>query len=233
MLTSSPLNFSFNPQAVDTASSPFVFSLVNTGGTALTISSITESPQFFASFPSGQGLPITLQPNGGSANLQVVFIPNATGQQTGTIKLFNSTNASPLTLNVSGTGVAAPVTTGNIQINATFNGSPWNGTLAYTLTGPESYTGGTAPNTYYDLVPGAYTAAYTQAGPFGATFTGITSSALQTLTAGATLTYTLNFTGANTFSVGDTTPTSAVVGAGASTQFGIFACILTLSLIHI
>jgi hypothetical protein len=227
LLTSSPLNFSFNPQAVDTASSPFVFSLVNTGGTALTISSITESPQFFASFPSGQGLPITLQPNGGSANLQVVFIPNATGQQTGTIKLFNSTNASPLTLNVSGTGVAAPVTTGNIQINATFNGSPWNGTLAYTLTGPESYTGGTAPNTYYDLVPGAYTAAYTQAGPFGATFTGITSSALQTLTAGATLTYTLNFTGANTFSVGDTTPTSAVVGAGASTQFGIFACILT------
>ena len=227
VLTSSPLNFTFNSENVDTASAPVVFWLVNTGGTALTISSIIESPQFFASLLNGQGLPLTLQA-GGSANMQVVFVPNATGQQTGTIKLFNSTNASPLTLNVSGTGVTAPVTTGNIQINATFNGAPWTGGVYYNLTGPESYTGGTAPNTYYNTAPGAYTVAYAQAGgPFSATFTGVTPSATQTLTAGATLTYTLNFAGSNTFAVGDTTPTSAVMGAGTSTQFAIQLCILT------
>ena len=226
VLSSSPLNYTFNSQTVDTASAPEVFSLVNTGGSALTISSIIESPQFFASFLNGQGLPLTLQP-GGSANLQVVFIPNATGPQTGTIKLFNSTNASPLTLNLAGTGVAAPVTTGNIQINATFNGTPWTGGVYYNVTGPESYTGGAAPNTYYNQALGSYTVAYTQAGPFSATFTGITPSATQTLTAGATLTYTLNFTGSNTFAVEDTTPTSAVIGAGTSTQFAITLCILT------
>ncbi len=225
-LSSSPLSFTFNSQTIDTASAPFVFSLVNTGGTALTISSITESPQLFASLLNGQGLPLTLQPNG-SANMQVVFIPNATGQQTGTIKLFNTTNASPLTLNVSGTGVAAPVTTGNIQINATFNGAPWAGTVYYNLTGPESYTGGTAPNTYYNTAPGSYTLAYAQSGPFSATFTGVTPSATQSLSAGATVTYTLNFTGSNTFAVGDTTPTSAIMGAGTSTQFAIDLCILT------
>jgi hypothetical protein len=226
VLSSSPLSFTFNSQTVDTASAPFVFSLVNTGGAALTISSIIESPQFFASLLNGQGLPLTLQP-GGSANMQVVFVPNATGQQTGTIKLFNSTNASPLTLNVSGMGVTAPVTTGNIQINTTFNGAPWTGTVYYNLTGPESYTGGTAPNTYYNMAPGSYTVAYSQSGPFSATFTGVTPSAIQSLSAGATITYTLNFTGSNTFAVGDTTPTSAIIGAGTSTQFAIDLCILT------
>jgi hypothetical protein len=215
-LTSSPLNFNFNPQTINTASAPFVFSLVNSGGTALTISSLTVSPQFFPSFLNGLGLPITLQPNGGYANMQVVFIPTATSQQTGTIKLFNSTNASPLTLNVSGMGVAAPVTTGNIQINTTFNGSPWNGDVVYALTGPMSYNGGTAPNTYYNLAPGSYTVAYTQAGPGGATFTGITPSATQTLTVGSTITYTLNFTGSNTFAIGDPQPITTVMGTGQS-----------------
>jgi hypothetical protein len=224
VLTASPLSFNYGSETVDSSSSPFVFSLVNTGGTALTISSVIESPQFFASFLNGQGLPLTLQPNGGYANMQVVFVPNATGQQTGTIKLFNSTNASPLTLNVSGTGVAAPVTTGNIQVNVTFNGSPWNGFVGYTVTGPESYNGGTAPNTYYNLVPGAYTIAYTQGGPGGANFTGLTPSATQTLTTGTTLTYTLNFTGLNTFGLGYATPTSAVVAAGSSVQFQLNPC---------
>ena len=227
LLTASPLSFAFNSQTVDTASAPFVFSLVNTGGTALTISSVIESPQFFASFQNGQGLPLTLQPNGGYANMQVVFVPNAIGQQTGTIKLFNSTNASPLTLNVSGMGVAAPVTTGTIQINATFNGEPWSGGLYYSLSGPESYNGGTAPNTYFNMAPGTYNISYTAGGPGGVTFNGITPSTQQQVSVGLTTTFTFNFTGANTFSMGDPSPLAAVVGAGSSTQIQLGACIET------
>ncbi len=217
-LTSSPLSFNFNSQTVDTASAPFVFSLVNSGGTALTISSLTVSPQFVPSFQNGLGLPITLQPNGGYANMQVVFIPTSAGPQTGTIKLFNSTNASPLTISLSGSGTGAPVTTGNIQINATFNGSPWSGNLYTGLTGPESYTDGQTPITHTELAPGGYTESYSAGGPGGATLQSITPSASQTLTASSTVTFTYNFTGTNTFNIGDAQPITTVMGTGESAQ---------------
>jgi hypothetical protein len=225
-LQASPSSFNFSPQTVNTASSPVVISLVNAGGTALTISSLTASPGFVSSFLNGQGLPLTLQPNG-YANMQVVFIPTAAGAQTGSIKLFNSTNSSPLVINLTGTGLAGPVTTGNIQVNATFNGSPWSGTVYYTVTGPLSYNGGAAPYTYYNSVPGSYTVAYSVSGPGGATFTGITPSATQPLAAGATTTYTLNFTGSNNFAVSAPQPTSAVISAGSSTQFQLGLCIVS------
>jgi hypothetical protein len=223
-LQASPSSFNFTPaQTVNTASAPFVFSLVNSGGSALTISSLTASAQFVPSFQNGQGLPITLQPNGGYVNMQVVFIPTSAGEQTGTIKLFNTTNSSPLTISLSGTGVAAPVTTGNIQINATLNGSPWPGelTYAYNLTGSQSFTGDSSPLTYYNVVPGAYVLAYLGTTSGGASFTGITPSATQTLTAGATITYTLNFTGTNSFVTGNPNPLSATIGVGSNATFQV------------
>ena len=215
-LASSPASFNFNPQTVDTASSPVEFSIVNSGGAAVTISSLTASPGFIPSFLNGLGIPITLQPNGGYANMQVVFIPTSAGTQTGTINLFNSTNASPLTISLSGSGVGAPATGGNIQVNATFNGSPWSGNLYTSLSGPESYTDGQAPITHSELAPGGYTEAYSAGGPGGATLESITPSASQTLTAGSTITFTYNFTGTNTFSIGDPQPITTVMGTGES-----------------
>jgi hypothetical protein len=226
-LASSPTSFNFNPQTVDTASSPVVFSLVNSGGTAVTISSLTASPGFVPSFLNGLGIPITLQPNGGYANMQVVFIPTSAGTQTGTIKLFNSTNASPLTISLAGSGIGAPVTTGNIQINATFNGSPWSGNLYTSLTGPESYTDGKTPITHTGLVPGGYTESYSAGGPGGATLQSITPSTSQTLTAGSTITFTYNFTGTNTFNIGDPQPITTVMGTGKSAQIQLQPCLQT------
>ena len=217
-LASSPTSFNFNSQTIDTASSPVVFSLVNSGGTAVTISSLTASPGFVPSFLNGLGIPITLQPNGGYANMQVVFIPTSAGTQTGTIKLFNSTNASPLTISLSGTGIGAPVTTGNVQINATFNGSPWSGSLYTSLTGPESYTDGQTPITHTELAPGGYAESYSAGGPGGATLQSISPSASQTLTGGSTITFTYNFTGTNTFNIGDPQPITTVMGTGKSAQ---------------
>jgi len=217
-LASSPTSFNFNPQTVDTASSPVVFSLVNSGGTAVTVSSLTASPGFIPSFLNGLGIPITLQPNGGYANMQVVFIPTSAGTETGTIKLFNSTNTSPLTISLSGSGIGAPVTAGNIQINATFNGSPWSGSLYTSLNGPESYTDGQTPITHSELAPGGYTESYSAGGPGGAALQSITPSASQTLTTGSTITFTYNFTGTNTFNIGDPQPITTVMGTGESAQ---------------
>ena len=227
-LQSSPASFTFtSPQTVNTLSAPFVFSLVNSGGSPLTISSLTASPQFVPSFLNGLGLPITLQPNGGYANMQVVFIPNAAGVQNGTIQLFNNTNAGPLTISLSGTGVAAPVTTGNIQVDATFNGSPWTGPVYFGVAGLMSYSGSTVPVTYFNSAPGSYTVNYTGAGPGGATFTGITPSATQLLVAGGNSTFTLNFTGVNQFAFGAPQPTSVAIAAGSSTQFQLDLCIVS------
>jgi hypothetical protein len=41
---------------------------------------------------------------------------------------------------------------------------------------------------------GSYTLSYLSGGPSGATFTGITPSATQTLSGGGTITFTMNFT---------------------------------------
>jgi hypothetical protein len=218
VLASSPMSFNFNPQTVGTASSPFVFSLVNQGGTSLTITSLTTSSGFVPSFLNGVGLPITLQPNGGYANMQVVFIPSQEGTISGVIQLFNSTNASPLTLSVSGQGLAGPITSGNIQIQATFNGSPWSGNLFTNLWGPASYTDGGAPITHTELAPGSYSESYSAGGPGGAILSSITPSPSQTLTAGSTITFTYNFTGTNTFNIGDPQPITTVMGTGKTAQ---------------
>jgi Tol biopolymer transport system component len=217
LLTASPSNSTFPSQTVNAASAPLIISLVNSGGAALTITSLTPPAEFYPSFLNGLGLPITLPP-GAFANMQVVFIPTVTGLQQGNLELFNTTNASPLVIPLAGTGQSAPVTTGNIQVNATFNGQPWTGTVAYTLSGPQSHNGGSAPFTYYNSEAGSYTLTYSIGGPGGATFNGITPSLTQNLSAGQTITFTLNFMGPNIFSVGDPQPNSAVLAAGNSVQ---------------
>jgi pimeloyl-ACP methyl ester carboxylesterase len=225
-LTASPSSHTFSPQTVNTASAPFVISLVNSGSAPLMLTSIIAPTGFVPSFLNGLGLPITLQPSG-FANMQVVFIPTTTGSQQGSIKIFNTTNASPFVITLAGTGLAAPVTTGNIQVNATFNGQPWSGTVGYTLTGPQSFNGSSAPNTFYNVTPGAYTLTHTVTGPGGATFVGITPSATQSVAAGNTITFTLNFTGPNSFGISDPQPASTVIGIGSSAQFQVPLCIIS------
>ena len=91
--------------------------------------------------------------------------------------------------------------TGSIMINATLDGRAWmtnfgSGSISYSIVG-----GGLAdtedriPVTLRDYPSGHYTLVYNSGGPVGATLTSITPSPNQSLNAGGSIAYTLNFTG--------------------------------------
>ena len=96
-------------------------------------------------------------------------------------------------------GPSCTPTTGTIDVDATLDGSPWpssgTGAVDYTLTGsgataPTVIDGDTVPDTF-TVDPGSWTCAYVSGGP--GTFVDITTSATQSVTAGNTTTFTLNF----------------------------------------
>lgn len=87
-------------------------------------------------------------------------------------------------------------TTGTIEVKATLDGVAWpssgTGAVNYTLTGPGTSPTGTdsVPKTF-TVDPGSWTCAHVSGGP--GTFVNITTSATQSVTAGNTTTFTLNF----------------------------------------
>ena len=89
-------------------------------------------------------------------------------------------------------------TTGTIEVKATLDGSPWpssgTGAVDYTLTGPgTSPTGTDSVPKNFTVDPGSWTCAYISGGPPDTNFVDITTSATQSVTAGGTITFTLNF----------------------------------------
>ena len=86
-------------------------------------------------------------------------------------------------------------TTGTIEVKATLDGSPWTGAVDYTLTGPGALAptviNGTSVDDTFTVDPGSWTCAYVSGGP--GTFVDITPTPPQTVTAGGTTTFTLNF----------------------------------------
>jgi len=87
---------------------------------------------------------------------------------------------------------------GGAFISATLNGSPWSGSLNYTIShytinGPVEKTGHSIPGTVSGLSAGNVQLNYNSGGPEGATLSGITPSAQQTLGSGGMVSFTLNF----------------------------------------
>jgi len=92
-------------------------------------------------------------------------------------------------------------TGGTIDVNATLDGVDWpssgTGAVDYTLTGPGAaaptvINGSSVPDSHSGDA-GNWTCAYVSGGPAGAHFIDITDSATQELSAGGTITFTLNF----------------------------------------
>ena len=87
-------------------------------------------------------------------------------------------------------------TTGTIVVQATLCGTPWQGAVNYTLTlagGTSPVSGTGVPTTHGNMTAGTWTCAYNAGGPAGAFLNSIQPSASQSLVAGGTITFTLDF----------------------------------------
>jgi hypothetical protein len=96
-----------------TVSSTSAVIITNTGAGALTLSSISVSGSGFSQTNKCGALPISLPPNA-TCNVTVAFKPGAMGPSGGTLTIkHNGSNASPMTVALSGTGedFSAPVAT--------------------------------------------------------------------------------------------------------------------------
>jgi hypothetical protein len=83
---------------------------------------------------------------------------------------------------------------GTVVVQATLDGSPWTGNVSYSLSGAEDYSGTSVNQTISNAAVGSYTLGYNSGGPTAASLSNITPSSSQTLAAGSTITFTLNFT---------------------------------------
>ncbi|MDB5234238.1 MAG: hypothetical protein JWR44_1231 [Hymenobacter sp.] len=111
------------------------FTIENTGGTALTISSILATGDFSVS-----GVPASVNPNS-TATFSVSFAPTASGTRTGTLTITNSdSDEGTYVINLSGQGQASTANPEiNVQVGGTnfLAGSTYNG-FANTVTGASS-----------------------------------------------------------------------------------------------
>jgi len=104
-----------------------------------------------------------------------------------------------LVVSIAALGPGCTPTTGTIEVKATLDGVAWpssgTGAVTYTLTGPgaaaPTVIDGTKVPDSFSGDAGNWTCAYISGGP--GTFVDITTSATQSVTAGGTITFTLNF----------------------------------------
>lgn len=83
-------------------------------------------------------------------------------------------------------------TTGTIDVDATLDGSTWTGSVDYTLTPTTgSPVSGTQVSDSFTVAPDTWTCAYVSGGP--GIFVDITPSDSQSVAAGGTIAFTLNF----------------------------------------
>lgn len=157
-----------------------------TGGFSSSISGFSVS-----NLPSGVTYsvsPGTISSNGGRVNLNISASASApTGSRTLTISATGGGKIKTTTAQL-----VIDVGRGTIQVNATVNGSPWNGTAAWALTGIGLASSTSVPRTLTDMPAGGYALTFLWGGPANGAFVGITPIN-QSLTAGTTATFTLNF----------------------------------------
>jgi hypothetical protein len=94
-----PTSLTFAAQPVGTFSPAQFATLKNTGGSALKITGIGRSGDFY----EGNNCPATLAP-GASCTIRVTFTPTSAGTRLGAVTIFDNAPGSPHKLPLSGTG---------------------------------------------------------------------------------------------------------------------------------
>jgi phospholipase C len=152
------------------AKSSQTMTLTNTGSSTLTIGGITTRGPFTQLNTCG----VSVAP-GGSCNILVKFVPTTSGILAGDVILKASDGASPLTVDLGGTGQSIQLIPTKLKFAAQAVGSTSSPQTAQV----------TNPSTTANLIMGAITTT----GPFAAT-----NNCPQTLTPGASCTVTVTFT---------------------------------------
>ncbi len=124
----SPSSYNFGSQAVGTTSPPEAIDLTNTGGAALTISSITASGDFSQTNNCGDGLG-----SGASCTINVTFTPSQTGARSGAITVSDNASPATQTISLTGTGTGA-------QVNLAPSSLTFSQQLVGTSSSPQSLT---------------------------------------------------------------------------------------------
>jgi len=88
---------------VGTVSAVQTLTLTNSGGSTLTINSITAGGDYARSTTCGSSLGA-----GGSCSISVTFTPNAAGTRNGQISVSSNASGSPHTVDLAGTGTSPP-----------------------------------------------------------------------------------------------------------------------------
>jgi uncharacterized repeat protein (TIGR01451 family) len=104
----------FDNQTVGTTSAPQTVTMSNGGATAATITSITASGDFAQTNNCNNGVAAS-----SNCAIHVTFTPTATGTRTGSISIVSGGSSTPLTVNLTGTGVV--VTLSLSPASLTFN----------------------------------------------------------------------------------------------------------------
>ncbi len=101
-----PSTLTFTSQDIGTTSTAQVVTLKNTGGAALTVTSITSSGDFAETNNCGSTVAAAA-----SCTITVTFAPTASGSRNGSITITDNAADSPQTIVLAGTGVSAPAVT--------------------------------------------------------------------------------------------------------------------------
>ena len=224
IVTVIPTIVPFSSQPVGVVSSFQTVTLVNSGSGQLKISSIglAAGSDYILNFPSA--IPQILNPNV-PFSFQIAFEPTATGTRNGQIVIYDNAPNSPQVVTLTGTATPASPTTGTISVNATLNNItlPSSYNYGYVLTGPGSYGGGGGKS--YSVIPGTYSIAFD--GPSNLTLSSVIPSVSQSVPAGGSVTFTLNFTAATDFYPpgfyvpGNNGFTQQVVRAGSTANYSV------------
>jgi hypothetical protein len=134
----SPASLTFASRTVGTTSAAQTSTLTNSGGTALTVTSIAASGDFAQTNNCGSSVAA-----GGSCTISVTFKPTATGTRTGTVTVTDSAATSPQILSLTGTGAAAVPAVSLSPASLTFASQTVGGTSAAQAV-TLSNTGGSA-----------------------------------------------------------------------------------------
>jgi len=101
-----PASLTFTSQIVNTTSAPQNAVLTNSGGAAMSITSIVAGGDFAETNSCGQTLA-----SGASCTIAVTFTPTASGPRAGAVTVTDNAPGSPQTLPLMGNGGQAPVVT--------------------------------------------------------------------------------------------------------------------------